>query len=370
GPNGGAVPFACRYHIFNVTVRPGQTPPVAVEVIETHLLTDERGRQLVGASAAFENGLRFDPEAVRVSKTGSLLVADEYGPSVCEFAADGKRLRCLKVPEHVRIAVPGATADREEPPHNARGRVHNHGFEGLTFNPDRTKLLALLQGPLLQDGGREGVCIRILEFDLASGATREKPYLLDSPQHGAHEVLAVNDHVVLVIENDGEGGAAARFKKVMRVNLAEASDIGALASLPPRGLPQSVKAAVKEPLIDLLDPRYGLAGESFPAKVEGLAFGPDLPDGRKLLLVTTDNDFTAETPTWVWAFAVDPADLTAPWRALRPILPPAPPDETVSPFALPMMLLGVIALCLLGMIVAWRWVGGGRNRLVSQRRKQ
>jgi hypothetical protein len=35
-----------------------------------------------------------------------------------------------------------------------------------------------------------------------------------------------------------------------------------------------------------------------------------------------------------------------------------------------LLLLGVIAGCLLAMIVAWRWVGGGRNRLVSQRRKQ
>jgi hypothetical protein len=92
-----------------------------------------------------------------------------------------------------------------------------------------------------------------------------------------------------------------------------------MASLPPRGLPQGVKPAVKEPLIDLLDPRYGLAGERFPARWR--AGVRSRPSGRrKLLLVTTDNDFSAETPTWVWAFAVDPADLTAPWRAGVPLL--------------------------------------------------
>jgi hypothetical protein len=64
---------------------------MAIELIETHLLTDEKGRRLVGAAAAFDTGLRFDPEAVRVSRTGSLLIADEYGPSVCEFAPDGQR---------------------------------------------------------------------------------------------------------------------------------------------------------------------------------------------------------------------------------------------------------------------------------------
>src|SRR5262245_65291554 len=37
GPKGGAVPYACRYHVVTVTARPGQTPPVTVELEETHL---------------------------------------------------------------------------------------------------------------------------------------------------------------------------------------------------------------------------------------------------------------------------------------------------------------------------------------------
>lgn len=369
GPKDGAAAYACRYHLVDVNVQPGQSPAVTLNLVETHLLTDEQGRRLVGAGAAFSSGLRFDPEGVRVGRTGNLFLAEEYGPSVCEFAPGGKRLRCLKVPDRFRVAVQGATPDREDPPNNARGRVSNRGFEGLTFNPDGSKLLTVLQGPLLQDGGREGLAVRILEIDLAGGASREMAYIIESSYHSLGEILAVNDYVALVIERDGESGAAAGFKKVMRVNLAEASDVSGLGALSARGLPPGVKPTPKEPLIDLLAPGFGLAGPSFPAKVEGLAFGPDLPDGRKLLLVTTDNDFVAEAPTWVWAFAIDPADLTAPWQGPQSLLP-APPDEAVSPFALPLMLLGVIALCLLVLLVAWRWVGGGRNRLVSQRGKQ
>ena len=37
-----------------------------------------------------------------------------------------------------------------------------------------------------------------------------------------------------------------------------------------------------------------MVGADFPEKIEGLAFGPDLPDGRHLLLVTNDNDFEAD----------------------------------------------------------------------------
>jgi hypothetical protein len=61
----------------------------------------------------------------------------------------------------------------------------------------------------------------------------------------------------------------------------------------------------KSELFDLLDPRFHLADERFPEKIEGLAFGPDLPDGRRLLLVTTDNDLRADVESWIWAFAIE-----------------------------------------------------------------
>ncbi len=79
--------------------------------------------------------------------------------------------------------------------------------------------------------------------------------------------------------------------------------------LPATGLPSGVTAVSKAEFLDLLDPIYGLAGANFPEKIEGLAFGPDLPDGRHLLLVTNDNDFNAGTPNFIYAFAIDPGDL-------------------------------------------------------------
>lgn len=361
GPKDGATPYACRFHVFDVEVPPNRQPPLKATLVATHLLTDEAGRQLVGSAAAFDTGLRFDPEAVRLSKIGNLFIADEYGPAVGEFSPRGKRLRSLKVPDHYRIAVPAATPDREEPPHNARGRAPNRGFEGLALSLDGARLYALLQSPLLQDGSRTGVNARLLEIDVETGKTREMVYPLESPSHGASEVLAVNAHVFLTIESDDKGA----FRKVFRVNLAGATDVSGTTALPLAGVPEGVTPAVKDAFIDLLDPRFGVAAG---AKVEGMAFGPDLPDGRKLLLVTTDNDFDAKVPTRLYAFAVDPADLTAPWPGPMSVLPVRPPDESVSPFMLPLMLAGVIAGCLLVLLIAWRWVGGGRNRLVSQRK--
>ncbi len=44
-------------------------------------------------------------------------------------------------------------------------------------------------------------------------------------------------------------------------------------------------------------------------KIEGLAFGPDLQDGRHLLIVTNDNDFMPAQPNRFLAFAIDSVDL-------------------------------------------------------------
>lgn len=35
--------------------------------------------------------------------------------------------------------------------------------------------------------------------------------------------------------------------------------------------------------------------------------GPDLPDGRHVLYVVSDNDLTPSLPTQIFAFAIDPS---------------------------------------------------------------
>ncbi len=47
-------------------------------------------------------------------------------------------------------------------------------------------------------------------------------------------------------------------------------------------------------------------------KIEGLTWGPDLPDGRRLLYVVSDNDLVPKNPTQIYAFAIDEALVTSP----------------------------------------------------------
>ncbi|MBY0512596.1 MAG: esterase-like activity of phytase family protein [Gemmataceae bacterium] len=320
GPKDGASDFACRFHRATIRVTPKATPAVSVSLAATVLFTDEKGRPLVGSHDALHpkhpaDSLRFDPEGIRVGRGGSVFVSDEYGPVVFEFDPSGKLLRRLPVPTRFLAAHPAKAPADELPPKNTRGRVPNRGLEGLAITPDGARLVGMMQGPLLQDGALDaenkphGRNVRLLDLDVKTERAREVVYVLDAPTTGVSEVVAVDDREFLVLERDGKGGPEAAVKRLYRVDLAGATDVGGVDALPAGKLPANITPVTKRPFLDLLDPRHGIAGPDCPEKFEGLAFGPDLPDGRRLLLVTADNDFVAEKPVRVYAFAAARADL-------------------------------------------------------------
>ena len=283
-----------------------------------------QGKQyFTGSAAAFdatnsEASLRFDPEGVRVSAcANTIFVSDEYGPFLYEFSLhNGKRLRSIPLPNKFVIDLPSATPATELAG-NVFGRQSNRGMEGLAISPDGSRLYGIMQSPLIQDGGldaslsRVGINTRLLEINLDTGAVREFLYQLDSRSNGISEIVAVNDQELLVLERDGRVGAAATYKKIVKISLAGASDIRNVAQLPTTGTPAGIAPVAKQAFIDMLNPTFGLAGASFPEKLEGLAFGPDLEDGRHVLIVTSDNDFNASQPSRFFVFAIDRFDLPA-----------------------------------------------------------
>ncbi|AWM41424.1 hypothetical protein GobsT_75300 [Gemmata obscuriglobus] len=320
GPKDGATDFVCRWHQMEVGVAPGAKTPVTLKLTATTLLTNESGKRFVGSLDAFEHtapakNLRLDPEGARVGRDGTVHLSDEYGPGLYAFNQSGTRVASLPMPAHFLAPKPGKMPADELPPKSASGRQPNRGMEGLAISPDGKKLFGIMQSPLIQDGAlddknnRTGLNCRILELDLTTQKSREFVYPLENAGYGVNEILAVNDHEFLVLERDGKGGNEAEFKRLYLIDLTDATDVSAVAALPAKGLPGAVKSVKKKPFLDLLAKKYGIAGPECPEKFEGLAFGPDLPDGRRLLLVTADNDFLANKPFRVYAFAVDRGEL-------------------------------------------------------------
>jgi hypothetical protein len=305
--------YQTRFQVFEIKLD-ARAKTLAPKLLETRLYKTESGQNLVGQSSAFDaakpsHSLRLDAEGIRVAPDGNIFISDEYGPYIYEFNRQGMRIRTIPVPAKFLIAHPSASGAAELS-ENSSGRQSNRGMEGLAISPGGNTLFGLMQSPLLQDGGldnhfkRIGVNIRLLKLDLKTGATREFVYPLENgPENGVNEILAINDHQFLVIERDGLSGAAAKFKRIFRIDIEGATDVSRRPALPRTGS-AGFKPVSKTLFIDLLDPEYGLAGAAFPEKIEGLAFGPDLPDGRHVLYVTSDNDLDSAQPTWLYAFAI------------------------------------------------------------------
>jgi hypothetical protein len=268
---------------------------------------------------------RLDPEAIRVARNGKqVYVSDEYGPYVYEFSREtGKRTRVFTLPGSMFAITAKSAMGATEISGNTRGRVANKGMEGLAISPDGSTLFGFVQSPLIQDGGDGGRANRIVSIDIETGAVSQYAYDNWIPAfnkaYNGSEILALNSHEFLVLERDGKGlgdGSVAVVKQLWKVDLAGATEVsqleGAAALLavaPAKTLFADLRAVLNA---------AGINDADIPAKLEGIAFGPDVViDGvaRHTLYVANDNDFLAvapgglANPNQIYVFAFDDEDL-------------------------------------------------------------
>ena len=316
------VPYLDRFNILQITLDPSAPfPNIKTVLLDTRLLKNIFGPTFVGAAGAFsagkEEALRLDPEGIRVTRYGTFFISDEYGPYIYEFTRQGHLVRRINVPKKFLIANPSSDPNAELLG-NSSGRQANRGMEGLAITPDGSSLVGIMQNALLQDNAltpnttdRVGLNNRILKVDLMTGRTSEYVYVIDASNRGqgVSEILAINDHEFLVVERDNRSflsstPQAPTRKTIYKIDLSGATDVSDVASLPAGALPPDIVPVSKTLFIDLLDPAFGLAS-TIPEKIEGLAWGPDLADGRHVLYVMSDNDLTPSQATQVYAFAID-----------------------------------------------------------------
>ena len=338
------VPYQNRFHFFHIVVDLGVPyPNIRTTLLDTRFLRNAN-RRLLGDAYAFDtdsSGIarRFDPEGVVVGPDRTFFVSDEYGPYVYQFDREGYLIRRLPVPSKFLIASPGGDVDEAGnslelyPNRNTMGRQANRGMEGLAITPDGRYVVGIMQNALIQDNGldgntppgRVGANNRIVRFNVDTGFTQEYVYTMDAVNQGrgVNEMLALNDHEFLVLERDNRtlaptppnAAAAPVLKRLYKIDLDKPnlSDVSTRASLPLSGSGLADSGIVpvdKKLFLDLLDPSYQIdetrtIKDVIAEKIEGLAWGPALPDGRLVLYVISDNDL-AKLPTRIYAFAIDP----------------------------------------------------------------
>jgi hypothetical protein len=181
--------------------------------------------QVLGTSA---DGI--DSEGLVLAADGTFWVSDEYGPHIAHFDATGKQLE--------RINPFGSGQGGHTLPLVLARRRPNRGMEGLTITPDGKTLVGLMQSPLYNPSAAAvagSVVLRVVAFDLATGATRQYAYLLENASlTGCSEIVAITNTTFLALERDGLYGgnstSPAALKRVYKFDLAGATDISDAAN--------------------------------------------------------------------------------------------------------------------------------------------
>jgi hypothetical protein len=254
---------------------------------------------------------KVDGEAIGVTPDGTMIVASEgdgneqprVPPGLLEYDVDGRFVRQLDMRERF---VPNPTGAL------TRGARDNAALESLTIAPGGRRLFTGFETAIVQDGEPAGIgrasTARILEYVRDSGTyvpAREFAYRVEPIEPpvfdaaaaitGLVELLALDEENLLALERTylrektGPGGAARSLNRIRlyHVSLAGATDVSATDSL----AGATFTAVRKTLLLDLanvpaLSPELATL-ENF----EGLALGPRLADGRRSLLLVSDDNF-------------------------------------------------------------------------------
>ena len=196
------------------------------------------------------------------------------------------------------------------------GPRENRGFEGLSLSPGGDALWIAMEGPLLQDGPMptraRGAWTRLVRHDRRPDgsfgpAVRQVVYPIDplpdvfmlTARHALNsvaEILAYDDTRFLVLERAFVIGSGWHVRLYL-ADAATASDVSGVDAL-----------AGTAPFTPMTK-RLVLDFDSLPVVVdnlEGLCFGPVLPNGHRTLVLVSDDNFNPGERTQFLAFEIVP----------------------------------------------------------------
>jgi 3-phytase len=287
-----------RFYTLRIDVSSGVP---AVQIVAVTTIRDATGQPFAPQTV--------DPEGLALTKDDTLVLTSEgfavrlIDPWVREFSLDGRQLRALPVPG---AFLPNAAG--------TRGVRQNLGFESAGTPPNGRFVFTGTENALAQDGPpatlAAGSPARLLRYNLQTG-TLDRQYVYSTDPiaeppvpstqfavNGLVELLPLNNQFLLAMERSFSVGAPGTGNtiKLYRVALPGADDVNGFDSL--AMLLGALQPVAKSLLLDL--DTLGLPLDN----VEGMAFGPTLPDGRRSLVLVSDNNFAPAQFTQFLLFAV------------------------------------------------------------------
>jgi hypothetical protein len=176
-----------------------------------------------------------------------------------------------------------------------------------------------MESALTEDGPiattTAGTVARFTKFDGNGKVLGQYAYPVDPIQavpkgknadNGVSEILALDDNRLLVLERSGVEGADGIWTLYIRLYQAEvgdATDVAGMAAL----AGADYRPMRKRLVLDLSKlPELGSPRLPKIDNIEGVSFGPDLPNGHRSFVMVSDNNFNPEQITQFLAFEVLP----------------------------------------------------------------
>ncbi len=254
-----------------------------------------------------------DPEAIRYNPVKKELVWSSEGERIVK-----ENDTVLENPSIITITRGGSFKNNFQLPANLvmhateNGPRQNGVLEGISFADNYTSLFVNVEEPLYEDGPRADLIdnnayIRFFKFDVASKKNiAQYAYKLEPVAYratpanafkinGVPDILNIGGNKFLVIERSFSTGKFACTIKIFVTSLDAATDIKNITSLKTN---HNFTTATKKLLLNMDD--LGI----YIDNVEGVTFGPTLPNGHKTLLFIADNNFTPLQKTQLLLFEV------------------------------------------------------------------
>lgn len=256
-----------------------------------------------GEIADFES-IRIDPadQTLWYTSEGDCLTTHR-DPSITHGSATGAFISRIEPPSMLRLCNPIGSGSR-----------FNATFEGLTFSADGRTLWAAMEGPTHEDGPlptpERGAFGRVTEFGRDGAVLRQIAYPIDAvvpvPAKGKHgengvsDMLAVDDHRFLMLERGAaqdENGRWSNDIRIYEMDVRDATDVREIPAL----REGAFKPATKRLVLNLKTLSLQRVDN-----LEGIAWGPRLPNGHDTLVLVSDDNFHPPQITQLLAFEVLP----------------------------------------------------------------
>ncbi|GBE94047.1 esterase-like activity of phytase family protein [Nostoc cycadae] len=285
-----------RFYTLKINLSKGLLENGNVMPVGVTMLLNQNGQNFLPTTTDTEGIALTDKDTVFISSEGD--VEKLINPFIQEFSlSSGKTITTLPIPKKFLPDKRGKTGIR-----------NNLAFESLTITPNNEYLFSANENALIQDGSvakpNVGTPCRILQYNLLTQQPeREFLYqtepvapLLDITGRftsGLPDLLALdNQGHLLSIERSFTGLGFAIF--LFQISLADADDIHNISSLLTNS--QNIRPVTKKLLLDLRTLDVALDN------IEGLTLGPWLPNGRRSLILVSDNNFNSLQRTQFLAF--------------------------------------------------------------------